>query len=277
MRIIDLKGYKEPSRDIIGKPATDNDYDEVISSDTSVRIGGVEVLRYQVIRGELLSIAKHLSEKSTYTEGERTSGLKTRSAIYGYMPRNPVRCDWCRVTSQSKKDPYLYRLATRYAEIVEKMYPDQIGIGFVSDDWTMGDSRFCSLNVNVNFAIKYHTDSGNVKGMKSNVFIYRKGCTGGRLVVPGARLAFEQKMGALIIFDGYNITHGVTQIQKTSNDFMRSSIVLYTMHRMAHCLPPSEEIARSQAKMSEQARQKRLGNPRLKQLYEKQLMEDKDA
>ena len=275
MRIIELSGYIEPDRSIIGRAATDADYDEVISEDTSLRIGGVEVLSYRVMRGEMLAIARELSEKSRYTEGQRTSGLKTKSAIYGYMPRNPVRCDWCRATTHSRQDRRLHELSIRYAEMVDALYPDDAGVGFASSDWTLGSSRFSSLSVNVNFAIRYHTDSGNARGMKSNVFIYRKGCSGGRLVVPGARLAFEQKMGALIIFDGHSITHGVTPICGNGvGDIMRSSIVLYTMHRMSHCLPPSEEIARSKSKMSEQAHQKRLGNPRLKELYKEQLRTD---
>jgi len=276
MNIINLSGYKEPGRDIIGRQATDDDYDDVISSDTILQVNGVEVLRYQILTGRALALAKTLSEKSELTEGERTSGLKTRSAIYGYMPRNPVRCDWCRVTQNTKRHPGLHSLAVEYAEAIDDMYPDDVGAGGISEDWRMGRSRFCSLNVNVNFAIKYHTDSGNIKGMKSNVFIYRKGCSGGRLVVPGARLAFEQKMGALIIFDGHSITHGVTAIKPERADYMRSSIVLYTMHMMQHCLSPNEESMRSKQKMSAQAREKRLGNPRLRERYRDQLKNNEE-
>jgi hypothetical protein len=264
--------YREPDRSIIGVVPSDQDYDRVISTDTVVTIKGREVLRYQVMRGEILSIAKALSDRSEYTDGERTSGLKTRSAIYGYMPRNPVRCDWCRQTANSGKNPGLHDLAARYARLVDDLYPDDDGAA-VLEDWRFPGSRFSSLSINQNFAIKYHTDSGNMKGMQSNVFIYRQGCKGGRLVVPGLRVAFEQKLGALIIFDGFSITHGVTKIKPVSKDYVRSSIVLYTMSRMAHCLPPEEEQARSKAKMSQQARQKREGNPRLMELYQRQLSE----
>lgn len=270
MKDMTFDSYKEPDRDIIGKVPTDDDYDEVISSDANIFIKGKEVLRYRVMRGEMLSLAKALSDQAVYSEGERTSGLKTRSAIYGYMPRNPVRCDWCRKTAASSQNKSVHRLAERYAQLVDGMYPDPEDTG-VSDEWRFPGTRFSSLNINQNFAIKYHTDSGNIDGMKSNVFIYRKGCTGGRLVVPGMRIAFEQKMGALIVFDGYTITHGVTKIQPTSDEYVRSSIVLYTMSRMAHCLPPAQEMARAKSKMSTQASEKRHGNPRLMELYKKQL------
>jgi hypothetical protein len=262
--------YREPDRKIIGKVPTDDDYDRVISSPCRVIVRGREVLRYQVVRGRLLSIAKHLSDKSEYVQGERTSGLKTRAAIYGYMPRNPVRCDWCRQTSMDSSSRSLYPYVEEYAKMVDDMYPEQDKTE-VHEEWRIAKTRFSSLNINQNFAIKYHTDTGNIKGMKSNVFIYRKDCTGGRLVVPGLRVAFEQKMGALIIFDGFSMTHGVTQIVKTSEDYVRSSIVLYTMTRMAHCLPPTDEIKRAKEKMSQQAKQKRDGNPRLMELYKKQL------
>ena len=267
---IDIDNYNEDDS-MIGKQPTNEHYDNVISCDTDLYINGIMVLKYRILTGEVLKYANYLNNNAKITSGKRVNGLGVSNDILGFMPRNPTRCNWCRATASSKKNPKNFGAAVKYAEMIDSLY-DCEHDNNVLNDWLLGSSRFSTLNINKNFAIKYHRDSGNIKSQKSNVFICRKNATGGRLVIPHANIAFEQKNGALIIFDGHSIVHGVTPIEIHSGGY-RSSLVLYTMLEMKNCLSPVDESKRAGDRYGEIAREKRNGSPKLRARYAKKIAE----
>lgn len=268
---IDIDNYTE-TNDFIGKQALIRDYDNLITVDTDIYIDGVLSLEYRVSNGIELSMIKKLVIESNYTGGKRTNGLSVYNAIYGYMPRNPTRCARCRPTSSSKTNVSLHTVAVNYANLIEGKYSGS-KTDSVKSLWLLGKSRFSTLNINKNHAIKYHRDSGNITDYKSNVFIYRTGCIGGDLVLPHAKIALEQKMGAFIIFRGNDIVHGVTPIIPIKKKYVRASAVLYTMNDMKHCLSYGEESVESANRYDEIANEKRNGNPKLRLRYAKKIKE----
>ncbi len=58
------------------------------------------------------------------------------------------------------------------------------------------------------------SDTGNFKGVYSNVMILKRGVGGGGLVCPEFDLAFAQDGRALILFDGESVIHGVGPIKQ---------------------------------------------------------------
>ena len=123
----------------------------------------------------------------------------------------------------------------------------------VDEDYRLVDTPYTTANINVNHAIKYHTDSGNIKGSYSNVLILKEYCTGGELVLPDYRIALEQSDGALCIFRGQEEIHGVMPLKPYKENFYRASIVYYTLAQLQHCYPYKEEVTRLNIKKRERA------------------------
>jgi hypothetical protein len=134
----------------------------------------------------------------------------------------------------------------------------------VHADWRPTNTPFTTCNFNVNHAIKYHRDSGNFKGVFSNVLILKDGIAGGQLVFPELGIAFEQADGALGIFDGQKWIHGVTALQKTKPNGYRASIVYYALSGMKDCYPYKEEVARYKKIRVVKEDDAALGNPKLR-------------
>ena len=123
----------------------------------------------------------------------------------------------------------------------------------MNDDYRLIDTPYTTANINVNHAIKYHKDSGNIKESFSNVLILKEHCTGGELVLPDYRIALKQSDGALCIFSGQKEIHGVMPIKPYKKDFYRASIVYYTLAQLEHCYPYKQEVTRLNLKKRERA------------------------
>ena len=141
---------------------------------------------------------------------------------------------------------YSERIAAIYQEHLPEAYAYNLRLlrENVHADWRPNDTPFTTCNFNINHAIKYHRDSGNFKGVFSNVLILKDGIEGGQLVFPELGIAFEQADGALGIFDGQKWVHGVTALQKLKPSGYRASIVYYALSGMKNCYPYKEETAR---------------------------------
>jgi hypothetical protein len=267
--------------DLIGREPRNDHYSKLITSDTDVYLDGILIISYRVQAGDALKLAATLSKKSKLTKGKRTNGLTVKNAIYGYLPRNPTRTNYCRPTGSSLNSRPMNEIGSLYAEQMQQLYreanPDRCEADMalvapdVKVDWRIAGTMWSSLNVNVNHAIKYHRDSANWPGVYSNVFIYRQGCTGGDLVLPELGIAVKQRSGACIFFHGGKFIHGVSQIVETSPHPIRSSIVLYTMREMRNCSTPDDEYDVHAARMDEIALEKRLGNPKLRARYKSKI------
>lgn len=268
---------KQDCEELIGRQAADSEYDNLVSEDTDIYLDGELVATYRLVNEGVLKLAATLAKKSKLTKGKRTNGLSVQNAIYGYLPRNPTRCNYCRPSGASIQHPGMHDIGVQYARAVNDIYrnanPGQwdadhrkIDVA-VAPEWRISDTMWSSLNVNVNFAIKYHRDTANWHGTFSNVFIYRQGCSGGDLVLPELRIAMKQKSGACIFFHGGKLIHGVTPIRATSKNAVRASIVLYTMKEMKHCKTPEDEALAHASRVDEIAKEKRLGNPKLRKRY----------
>ena len=98
--------------------------------------------------------------------------------------------------------------------------------------------------MNKNNPLKYHLDSGNFKGVLSNMIVFKKGTSGGHLVIPQLDLALEVVDNSLTIFNGQEILHGVSPIEYDETDGYRYSVVYYSLEQMWKCDPIDDEIVR---------------------------------
>jgi hypothetical protein len=141
----------------------------------------------------------------------------------------------------------------------------------IQSDWMKTGTPFSTININKNFAIKYHVDAGNVSSVYSNVLISKKLAEGGYFVMPEYRLALAQDDGWMAIVDGVNVMHGVTPINYLGANSWRNSFVFYTLGNLKHCECKPQEIARMKTKATERAIKRLEGNTELAQLQAKRL------
>jgi hypothetical protein len=198
----------------------------------------------------------------SYEKSERTGGLKTQSAIFGYSPRNTIRKDFCSATSMAMKHPKQHSIICEFAKTLSGLYETHIPEVFqshlevtevkVKKDWKLKETPFTSGIVNKNNPLKYHFDSGNFKGVYSNMIVFKNKVEGGYLACPEYDLMFECADNSVMMFDGQDILHGVTPIQNLNRlESYRYSLVYYSLQQMWNCTTVTEELVRFRQKRLE--------------------------
>jgi hypothetical protein len=231
-----------------------------------------------------IAAMRRVARSTKFSAGGRVRrGLPTQSSVFGSLPRNALRTDFCRFSQQSSKERENFASAFNYSERIAAIYKEHLPEAYeynlkllrenVHADWRPNETPFTTCNFNINHAIKYHRDNGNFRGVFSNVLILKDGVAGGQLVFPELGIAFEQADGALGIFDGQKWIHGVTNLQKKRPDGYRASIVYYALSGMKNCYPYKEETARFKKLRVKKEEERAGGNQKLKETYAKFLAE----
>ena len=269
MLTLQLEQKKVDLAQFVKRSAMESDYSRLISESCMIldAEGKVKVLYFEL--GEAFDTQEVIWALQTikYSTSTRTSGLKTTSAIFGYSPRVTIRRDFCTSTSMATKQRQQHeiicdfgkKLAEIYQEFIPNMYKvhEEATRAKVKDEWIIEGTPFTSGIVNKNNPLKYHFDSGNFKGVYSNMVVFKKSIEGGYLSCPEYDLAFELKNNSILMFDGQSILHGVTPIRRLRPDAYRYSIVYYSLQGMWKCETVGEELARIK-KVKTQREHKRL-------------------
>lgn len=255
MRELILKKRRLDLKQFVRRSASEDDYAELLDGD----VVGVDADTKEVI-----FVCKNLEfddreimaalDGIKYTENIRTSGLKTRSRIFGYRPRNTVRKDYCSAVSLAVDQPREHATVCRYGVQIAGVYGEftpetfaqhqQIMKDKVLDEWAIKDTPFTSGIINKNNPLKYHFDSGNFKNVYSCMAVFKRDIKGGYLSLPEYNVGLALPHNSVFMFDGQSVLHGVTPITRQSTNAMRYSIVYYSLQQIWNCLPLSDEVAR---------------------------------
>lgn len=263
---------------IKGKVPTSADYDHLIDYECKIFDQGKLVCTYKKLSPEIQKILAYASVNSTAKKSQRTQGVITHSSVYGSLPRVAVREDYCRFSADTKKDPTMFALLSKGAQEIWEEYKTNFPemsqkfeeqANKIHPDWLKTKTPFSTININKNFAIKYHVDAGNMANVFSNVLISKKMAEGGYFVMPKYRVALAQDNGWLAIVDGVNVVHGVTPINLLGKTSYRNSFVFYTLENLKHCECQPGEISRMKTKATERAIKRMDGNVELANLQEK--------
>ena len=266
--------------DYKGKVPTEKDYDKLINFDCQIFVKDKLVCTYKQTSPEVKRILAYASANSTAKKSSRTRGVVTNSTVFGALPRVPVREDYCRFSADTKKDPQMFGLLSKAAKELWSVYQTdyremseyfQKEANQIEQDWMKTGTPFSTININKNFAIKYHVDAANMGKVYSNVLISKKLAEGGYFVMPEYRLALAQDDGWMAIVDGVNVIHGVTPITYLGEKSWRNSFVFYTLGNLKHCECKLKEIARMKTKATERAIKRLEGNTELAELQAKRL------
>lgn len=198
---------------------------------------------------------KNLTKAAITTNAKastRTSGAKTRSSVFGYMPRNPLRYNYCRKTIATKNEKINWQILVDFAKnklmpfYIQNFYLDveQKMQEKILADWKIDDTVFTTISINFNQLIKTHTDSFNTKGSLSNVLILKENAVGGELYLPEYDAYIPQNHGDMTVFRGEEILHGVCECDISKG--WRASLVFYQLEQLQHCYPYIKEIRTAQ-------------------------------
>ena len=255
----------------IGKILTENDYNILITKDTTVRfpngqVGAIylkEVIpksladnSYDVLHSlksqqtSNRGLASGLPRLKRGSGGTRTDTAKSiASAIIGNL--DPVGAQqYCRLTAFSGKefDKYksLFPLFVFIGEQMKKFAPEKYNaqmkfVNRTNKDWVIEGTPFTTITVNNSYPTGVHTDKGDLDEGISTLACIKKGdCQGGYLVLPEFRIAFKMGDRDLLIFDAHQY-HGNTKLEMNSDDAERISIVSYYRTKMEECGSADEE------------------------------------
>lgn len=242
-------------RNFVKRSAVETDYTTfirepcILLDDTTDRI----VCVYSIIKentDKLLQAVRRIR----YIEDVRTEGLKTRSRIFGFRPRETIRKDFCSATSLSVESPDEHATISDFGNILARYYEKYCGEIYqrhkkISDDevlpqWKIRGTPFTSGIVNKNNPLKYHFDSGNFENVYSNMLAFKHNVIGGYLSIPEYDIGLEIANKSVVLFDGQKILHGVTPIKYLSDEAYRYTLVYYTLKKMWNCEPLEKELAR---------------------------------
>lgn len=258
-RVIDVD--KEPryikeinTKEFVKRSALDSDYDELVRENLILLKKGKPIIVYLVIP-EMPSVDMvKVLKRIRYLSGKRTSGLKTKSRIFGYSPREKIRKDYCSSTGLAYEDPEAHDYICKFGSAVSgyyRRYCPEIFLQHMNmtkekilEEWVIKESPFTSGIINKNNPLKYHFDTGNFEQVYSNMIAFKKDCVGGHLSIPEYNIGLEIGNKSLVFFDGQAIMHGVTPFKLTSPDGYRYTIVYYTLKTMWNCDPLNDEVAR---------------------------------
>lgn len=271
---LDLKSF-------VKRTALESDYSTLIKEPTLIRDADNDELKviYDIVNLDTKEIVDALKVVK-YHEGKRTRGLVSRSRIFGFRPRHPIRGNYCSSTSLAIEHPTEHQIVCNLAEKIEDYYSKWYPEGYqrhlkmseekVQAEWRMnGKSAFTSGIINKNNPLKYHWDTGNFNDAFSMMIVFKNDVQGGYLSVPEYDIGFELQNNAVIMFDGQSLLHGVTPIYFANENAHRFSVVYYSLKQMWKCLEVTEELAwarktktereRNRANMTQEHRDMLLG------------------
>ena len=258
---IDKKDYKK-------RTALLSDVTNFITDDTIVYLDGVPALLYLTLQDDTSGL-RWAVKSQKYQSHTRSNGLKQESNLFGYTPRISYRQDYCTITAMAEKYPKQHTVISSFIENIheyyEKYFPETYDLHKktvderILPDWKIGDTPFTSGIVNKNNALKYHYDTGNFKGILSNMVVLKKGVNGGHLVVPELNIALDCADNTLVIFNGQDLIHGVSPIEYEDEGAYRYSVVYYSLESIWKCEPLGDEIKRIQKRKT--VREKNRLNP----------------
>lgn len=273
MQVIEVKAKPINAKEYKSRFAVEGDAEVLIKEDTLLVEDGQPIVLYKKIDWcdtEELRQACHTIKYTTDTRlpKKNEAGITTRSAIFGYRPRIPLRQDFCSATSMAWVNSTEHQVVTNFAskltEIYKEYFPETFAqheekMSRVKDEWRIPNSIFTSGIINKDNVLRYHHDTGNFRGVLSNMVAFKNGIVGGRLVMPEYNVKFEIGDNTIAIFDGQSIIHGVTPINKWKPDSYRYTIVYYSLEQMWKCDTIKEEVIRIR-KLKLEREKKRLNH-----------------
>lgn len=185
-----------------------------------------------------------------------SGGNIVHSGIIGFKESGPPRF-FCRMTAWTMDNFGPMLKAMRLIEVADaalaKHLPERHAAQMevakaTAKDFRLGETSFTTVTVNRNFRTAYHTDKGDLKAGFGVMCCLRKGqWSGGMLVVPKYKVAFNMRHGDILLMDVHEM-HGNTAIIPLAKNWERISCVFYYRERMKECGSAENELEKAKAR-----------------------------
>lgn len=253
----DFKYIPLAKSEIIGKPVTDNHYDEIIEHSSYVYLENSKPVVYLNLNySGFDELIPHLQNLKFAQSTRKTLGQYNKSMLFGAVAAKINRDSFCNVGATVSHAPVLNQLLKLKYSTLSDAYmklaiPQWQKVGQnvfknsdIHEDWRMGNSFWTSGIINKNSPHNFHMDDNNCRNAHSAMITLKNNVSGGYLVMPEYRIAFKVSNRSLIYFCGREIIHGVSPMQIHQDGF-RYSIVYYTTADLKYCDSYENEMSKA--------------------------------
>lgn len=176
-----------------------------------------------------------------FADSHRTSGLFSRSQIFGFAPRDDLKrlpARFCKFNKAYQKQYLvLQKLAKEFENTFARLSLSDfekhvVNASVIPEAWRIRGSYYTSGIINLDTQYLYHTDNGNVANTLSSMLTFKHRVSGGDLHLPEYNVLIKTENNSLLIFDGANTSHGVTKFKKDAKDSYRITVVWYVLEKL---------------------------------------------
>jgi hypothetical protein len=242
-------------KDYRKRPAREDDFKDLITEPCRLMSGENLVGIYLVIpKSKETELLREVVKRVDFMRNKRTGGLTTHSKVFGYLPREIIRKDYCSSSAMSVEKPSHHAVICNFAETLSKHYKETCPEMFdwhdklikdkIKKEWIIKGTPYTSGVINKNTQLNYHWDRGNFPKIYSNMVAFKKDCVGGHLAMPEYNVGLEVADLSICLFAGQKVLHGVTPFQIEKQGGYRYTLVYYSMQQMWKCEDVTTEIAR---------------------------------
>lgn len=183
--------------------------------------------------------AKVYKEGLTRKEAKKEGTIQMSSILGSVAPKAHMRRPYPTISAVHREKKANTFIKAMWASCVEsekiikeltpEIYERQLELfSDIDKQWRFGN-MFTSSISNFNIAAAYHRDTGNIVGAVNVILTKRNNSKGGCLNVPDYNITFEQADNSMLVYPAWKNIHGVTPIEKTSEDGYRNSLIFYPL------------------------------------------------
>lgn len=184
-------------------------------------------------------LAKVYKEGLTRKEAKKEGTIQMSSILGSIAPKAHMRRPYPTISAVHREKKANTFIKAMWASCVEsekiikeltpEIYERQLELfSDIDKQWRFGN-MFTSSISNFNIAAAYHRDTGNIVGAVNVILTKRNNSKGGCLNVPDYNVTFEQADNSMLVYPAWKNIHGVTPIEKISEDGYRNSLIFYPL------------------------------------------------
>lgn len=187
---------------------------------------------------------------STRAFDENGQHIKSATAVIGYFDRQGGRFPFCRTTrftaTEVERWETVLPMVHRADELLKRLLPERHAAQKAACDrshpsYIITGTAMSTVTVNNNAVAAVHSDKGDFADGFGVISCVRRGLyTGARLCFPQFRIGVDLEDGDTILFDAHAL-HGMTPMEKLSEDAERITSVYYFREKIQNCGSPDEE------------------------------------
>jgi len=242
-------------KEFLGRIPQEGDWDTIVDYDADVYCGDELICVFRKAEPKKVAYLLDAVRRVKFNDLKRMGAqhMASRSKVFGFSPRVPLRRNYCSKCAFAREDPELNERLSKWANVSDDFLREHCPAKHawftdyaaqIRPEWRINDTVFTSGYINDTCSLTYHVDKSELPKAWNVVTVMKHGVKGGMTVLPEYRVALNAEGPVMFGFSAPADVHGVTPITKISKDAYRYSVVFYTMKEMVKCGSLEEELDR---------------------------------